>query len=79
MTRTCKHPASTDRDVKHYSRNGFSSDPRVIVKKRGAGRGNWGREGDEMAELSEDATFIPSTSPTSTYSKIVVVSSASSD
>ncbi|KAK9330342.1 hypothetical protein V1520DRAFT_340918 [Lipomyces starkeyi] len=33
--------------------------PPYKAKKNGAGRGNWGREGDELADVEEDYNFNP--------------------
>ncbi|KXS21293.1 hypothetical protein M427DRAFT_51530 [Gonapodya prolifera JEL478] len=43
MTRSYKSSAYTDR---HISRNGVAK----RVKKDGAGKGNWGRPGDELQD-----------------------------
>lgn len=57
MTRTAKwtvHEASSD--PKWFTHNGvYGSDP-TKVKKQGAGKGNWGRPGDEM--LDDEAILM---------------------
>jgi len=54
MTRTIKQSTyrGSERNLKHFARNGLTMSPRSQLKKQGAGRGNWGRQGDEINEIT---------------------------
>ncbi|RUS13766.1 hypothetical protein BC937DRAFT_94817 [Endogone sp. FLAS-F59071] len=58
MTRTVKQSSyrGSERNLKHFARNGLTMSPRSQLKKQGAGRGNWGRQGDEINEITAAGT-----------------------
>lgn len=59
MTRTNRYHSRTEEAglPKYFAKSGFvNTDPRK-VKKDGHGRGNWGREGDEIEDLEQSGEF----------------------
>ena len=74
MTRTrtgeFKGPAAAQRD-RHLSRNG--ADPRAILKKAGAGHGNWGVPGCELEDQEQSSAFSHAAATSPPENKIAVI------
>ncbi|KAA8915238.1 hypothetical protein TRICI_002595 [Trichomonascus ciferrii] len=62
MTRTIRSsPSTTGPDgeglPRYFSKNGHPDQDPNKVKKDGHGRGNWGREGEEVDDLEDEFNF----------------------
>ncbi|AET37675.1 ATPase-stabilizing factor family protein Ecym_1449 [Eremothecium cymbalariae DBVPG len=60
MTRTNKWTVHESKaDSRYFTHNGYYGTPPNNVKKDGSGRGNWGKPGDEIADLIDSGEIAP--------------------